>query len=151
LGLMVDVVAFRDEYRFLSNFWPARVRGPGRRIYATVEHAYQASKSLDRAAWKAIAALPKPGAAKHYARMMAMRIDWLAVRVGMMDRLLRQKFAPGSELAAMLAAVDGTIREGNPWGDTFWGVDLATGKGENNLGRLLMAIRDELRESAGLS
>lgn len=141
----MDVVTFRDEYRFLSNFWPARVRGPGRRIYATVEHAYQASKSLDRVVWKEIAALPAPGAAKKYSRAMAVRADWPQVRLGIMDDLLRQKFAPCSELAAMLVAIDGRIAEGNGWGDRFWGVDIATGEGENNLGRLLMAIRDELR------
>lgn len=141
----MDVVAFRDEFRFLSNFWPARVRGPGRRIYASVEHAYQASKSLDRAIWKEIAALPRPGAAKKFSRWMAIRTDWPRVRVGIMEGLLRQKFATGGELAAMLVAIDGKIEEGNNWGDTFWGVDLATGEGENNLGRLLMTIRNELR------
>jgi predicted NAD-dependent protein-ADP-ribosyltransferase YbiA (DUF1768 family) len=81
--------------------------------------------------------------------MMATGIDWPHVRLGIMERLLRQKFTPGSELAAMLSAVDGAIWEGNAWGDTFWGVDLATGEGENNLGRLLMAIRDELRSHGG--
>jgi predicted NAD-dependent protein-ADP-ribosyltransferase YbiA (DUF1768 family) len=78
-----------------------------------------------------------------------VRIDWPQVRLGIMDDLLRQKFAAGSELATMLVAIDGHIAEGNSWGDTFWGVDLVTGEGENNLGRLLMTIRDELRAAAG--
>lgn len=146
---MVDVVAFKDEFRFLSNFWPARVRGPGGRFYASVEHAYQASKSLDRAVWKEIAALPRPGDAKKYSRSMAVRADWQQIRLAIMGDLLRQKFAPGSELAAQLLAIDGKIEERNSWGDTFWGIDIETGNGENNLGRLLMAIRDELRAAAG--
>ncbi len=33
--------------------------------------------------------------------------------------------------------------EGNTWRDTFWGI--YEGKGENNLGKLLMKIREELR------
>jgi ribA/ribD-fused uncharacterized protein len=141
---MINVAEFQNEHRFLSNFWPARVRGPGNRIYATVEHAYQASKSLDHAIWKEIAALPNPGAAKRYSRSMVVRDGWKSVRLGIMKKLLRQKFSPRSELAASLLAIDGIIEEGNRWGDTFWGIDLCTGEGENNLGRLLMAIRDEL-------
>ena len=36
--------------------------------------------------------------------------------------------------------------EGNGWHDTFWGVDLKTGEGEKHLGRILMQVREELRE-----
>jgi predicted NAD-dependent protein-ADP-ribosyltransferase YbiA (DUF1768 family) len=35
--------------------------------------------------------------------------------------------------------------EGNNWGDTFWGVDLRTGKGDNHLGKILMQIREVLK------
>ena len=146
---MVDVIAFKDEFRFLSNFWPAPVIGPGGLRYGSVEQAYQASKSLDPAEWRRIRDLPKGAAAKSYARRLAVRPDWEDIRVAVMDGLLRQKFAPGTELAAKLAAIDGTIQEGNTWGDTFWGVDLATGQGENRLGRLLMAIREELLLGGG--
>ena len=38
------------------------------------------------------------------------------------------------------------LEEGNGWHDTFWGVDLKTGEGENHLGRILMQVREELRE-----
>lgn len=33
--------------------------------------------------------------------------------------------------------------EGNSFGDTFWGVDARTGKGENHLGKILMKVREE--------
>jgi predicted NAD-dependent protein-ADP-ribosyltransferase YbiA (DUF1768 family) len=36
------------------------------------------------------------------------------------------------------------LTEGNHWGDTFWGVDLRTGKGRNYLGRILMSVRREI-------
>jgi ribA/ribD-fused uncharacterized protein len=145
---MVNVVEFKGEYRFLSNFWPAMVSGPGGRVYPTVEHAYQASKSLDPSVWSEVRALPGAGSAKNYGRHIDVRPDWNAVRLGIMESLLRQKFAPGSELAARLVAIDGTIEEGNSWGDTFWGISLHTFEGENHLGRLLMDIRDELRRGA---
>ena len=34
---------------------------------------------------------------------------------------------------------------GGGWGDVFWGV--CKGKGKNRLGRILMAVRQELTES----
>ena len=34
--------------------------------------------------------------------------------------------------------------EGNTWGDIFWGV--CNGKGQNWLGKILMMVRDEIRE-----
>jgi predicted NAD-dependent protein-ADP-ribosyltransferase YbiA (DUF1768 family) len=41
---------------------------------------------------------------------------------------------------ALLRGVEGEIVEENSWGDTFWGV--SGGKGRNELGKLLMKIRD---------
>lgn len=38
--------------------------------------------------------------------------------------------------------------EGNTWGDTFWGV--CRGKGENNLGKILMRLRSELAQGQDL-
>lgn len=35
--------------------------------------------------------------------------------------------------------------EGNDWGDTFWGVDQ--GIGDNHLGKILMQVRTEIRQS----
>ena len=35
--------------------------------------------------------------------------------------------------------------EGNRWGDTCWGVDTRTGRGENHLGKILMNVREELK------
>lgn len=32
----------------------------------------------------------------------------------------------------------------NRWGDTFWGVDVRSGRGQNHLGRILMCVREQL-------
>lgn len=39
------------------------------------------------------------------------------------------------------------IIEWNNWGDTFWGVSVKTNKGHNWLGRLLMLVRENLKQS----
>ncbi len=137
------IECFREEYRFLSNFWPAEVRFEGI-AYPTVEHAYQAAKTLDIKEREWFAALPRPGKAKIAAGKRPIRIDWPEVRVGIMTELVRKKFTRHADLAAkLLATGDAEIIEGNAWGDTFWGV--CEGVGENNLGRVLMAIRAEIR------
>lgn len=137
----MGVSSFSGEHRFLSNFYPADVVGPGGFTYRSVEHAYQASKTLDRTCWVQLRDMASPGQAKAFGKRLPMRQDWGAVKIPEMRKLLVQKFAPGSPLTAMLAATSGPIEEGNAWGDKFWGVDLASREGRNELGKLLMEIR----------
>jgi predicted NAD-dependent protein-ADP-ribosyltransferase YbiA (DUF1768 family) len=44
----------------------------------------------------------------------------------------------------LLETGDAELVEGNWWDDTFWGV--CNGVGQNNLGKILMDTRRELRE-----
>ncbi len=37
------------------------------------------------------------------------------------------------------------LQEGNYWGDVFGGIDIETGEGKNIFGKLIMKIRDELK------
>lgn len=141
---------FQNECRFLSNFWPARVRLDGVE-YPTVEHAYQAAKTLVLCERETIRAQETPGKAKRAGRRISLRPDWEQVKIGVMRDLLRQKFAPGTELAQKLLETGSEgIAEGNHWHDGFWG-DCQCGRcprGQNWLGRLLMGIRAELRGGA---
>ena len=61
-----------------------------------------------------------------------------------MEEALRAKFNIPEFKEKLLATGEMHLEEGNNWNDTFWGVDLKTGKGENHLGKLLMKIRKEL-------
>lgn len=57
---------------------------------------------------------------------------------------LYAKFTQNSELYNLLLSTGSSIIiEGNLWQDTFWGV--VNGEGQNNLGLLLMLLRNELR------
>jgi len=134
--------SFQGEYRWLSNFWPAKVILDGVE-FPTVEHAYQAAKTLNPVARLAIKAQPTPGRAKRAAKMLSVREDWHAVSLGVMEDLLRQKFQEPALKALLLATGDEELIEGNTWGDRFWGV--YGGQGENHLGKLLMKIRQDLK------
>lgn len=138
---------FQGEHRFLSNFWPCQLTGRNGLKYATVEHAFQACKFPDGSdAHEAARTAPTPGEAKKLGRNGRQRSDWNMVRVGVMHRLLKLKFAPGTALATrLLDTGDAELIEDNTWGDRFWGV--CDGRGENTLGKLLMEVRAELRGS----
>ncbi len=142
------ITSFHGEFRWLSNFYPAEVKACST-IFSTVEHAYVASKSLDPTVWEIVRDLPNPGRAKLYGRTMDVRPDWDEVKIGVMRDLIHQKFQI-PELRKLLIATGSTrIEEGNNWGDTFWGIDLRTGKGHNWLGNIIMEERTSILGSDG--
>ena len=133
-----------DEYRFLSNFWPCKIILDAE-VYSSVEHAYQAAKTIDPFARALIRGTPTPAAAKRLGRNVLLRPEWTTsmLRVNVMRDLLRQKFSIQPLRERLLATGDVELIEGNHWGDHFWGV--CDGRGENHLGKLLMEIRGEVR------
>lgn len=146
------IAEFRGPHRFLSNFWPAEVAYDGYK-WPTVEHAYQAAK-FPRGSQPFLAILfsPRPGDAKRFGQGPGMRPDWDRIKLGVMEDLLARKFAHPALRTQLLATHPAKLIEGNRWGDTYWGVDLRTGRGENHLGRLLMALRErELDRLTGVS
>jgi len=138
---------FIGEYSWLSNFYPVGYLIYDGIRYPTVEHAYQASKTLlneDRVWIKKSAS---PGIAKRRGRYLVIRQDWLRVRETVMLELLKKKFsAQNPDLRqSLLLTGESKLVEINTWHDTFWGVDAATQNGENRLGNLLEQIRGEIR------
>lgn len=141
------ITEFKNEYRFLSNFFPCRIDWEGI-AYLSVEHAYQASKTLDCKERLNVANLSTPGKAKRVGQKLEIRPDWEEVKIPVMESLVRQKFTRHSMLKHLLLATGNQkIQEGNTWNDTFWGVSLSTGEGRNELGKILMRVRRELRLS----
>ena len=135
---------FQGEYRFLSNFWPCRVWLDGDE-YKSVEHAYQAAKTLDKEQRQFIREAASPGQAKRRGNTVRIRKDWESVKLVIMSDLVEQKFIYNSILKSQLLSTgDKLLQEGNRWGDTYWGVDLRTGQGSNHLGKILMRIRNKL-------
>lgn len=139
-----DITEFRGEYRFLSNFHVVPVRYK-KQVWPTSEHAFQAAKSTCEINAQHIKDAATPGQAKRRGRTLhpeLMRKDWDEVKRDIMYDIVRRKFRQNPELMKLLkATAPRQIIEGNTWGDTFWGV--CNGKGENNLGKILMEIRDE--------
>ena len=134
----------KTEHRFLSNFYPCAITFSGI-TFPSVEHAFQAEKTLDMEIRKKIAKASTPGKAKSIGRKVKLRFDWEAVKDIIMLTCLQQKFAIPKFRRALLATGDAKIIEGNNWGDVYWGV--CNGIGKNKLGKLLMQIRQEINNA----
>ncbi|HZU89583.1 MAG TPA: NADAR family protein [Stellaceae bacterium] len=149
----------RTSFGFLSHFYPSPIVLDGER-WPTVEHYYQAQKSDDPAYRAAIRSLASPGAAKRLAtspdapRRIARkswflkhdalpRADWQEVKLAVMRRADRAKFAQNPKLAAALLATGTAALVEDSRADRFWGIG-PDGNGLNWAGRVLMEVREEL-------
>lgn len=141
---MNTISTFSGKYRFLSNFWQLvqPIRDKYGIAYPTVEHAYQAMKTLDRAMREKIAQAMSPGQAKMLGRRVRLREDWDEVKLTLMYLLNSAKFSHEPLRSMLKETGDAMLIEGNTWRDTYWGV--CNGEGENNLGKILMKIRSEI-------
>lgn len=157
---------FNGRYRFLSNFWetpaPTLVRlveddyAP---MYAiTAEHLYQAAKIGPSTGhdWETREAILRAGTAplaKKAGQLIGkvnditkIRHGWDGMRLSVMEQIVRAKFTQHANLKQMLLDTgQAYIEETNYWGDKFWGV--CKGFGENHLGKILMKVRDEIRQA----
>lgn len=137
----MKIAGFHNEFRFLSNFWPAPIQVDGK-WFPTVEHAYQAMKTADKDEWERIRMLETPGLAKKAGKKLVIRENWDKLKIPTMRMLLQKKFRIPELREALLLTHPLELEETNTWWDRFWGV--CQGVGENHLGKLLMQIREEI-------
>jgi len=140
---MNKIGSFSGEYRFLSNFWMVPI--PFENVwYPSVEHAYQAAKTLDAAEKTLIKNASTASEAKRLGKHVKIRPDWESVKIDYMKYLVWYKFSMYPEMGKkLLDTKDAELVEGNTWNDTFWGV--CNGLGQNWLGKILMEVRDQVR------
>lgn len=151
---MERIDKFSGERAFLSNFFVSQVGFEGM-TFPTSEHAFQAAKTEDREERMTVRRQATPGKAKRAGRKVCLRPGWDAMRLGVMETILIDKFFRSKDLKArLLATGDAELVEGNRWHDNFWGVCTCTKckdkEGLNHLGQLLMKVRDMMRPVRGL-
>ena len=140
------IVSFRGDFYFLSNFYHCKVTYNGI-TYGNNEAAFQAQKQLSRS--KEFEHLP-PNSAKRLGRRVKLREDWEEVKDQIMYEIVKCKFTQNLDLKQkLLDTNDEELIEGNNWNDRYWGMVFKehTGWiGENKLGKILMRVREEIKE-----
>lgn len=138
---------FEGQYAFLSNFQDSLICHEFI-FYPTVEHFFQAMKTLDIKQRKWIAKAPTPGEAKRRGRAVELRPDWEEIKEEVMLEGLRLKFRIPEFREGLRATQSAILIEGTTWHDNEWGnctcekcKDIP---GKNKLGKLLMKVRSEL-------
>ena len=137
----MDILVFDGPFRFLSNFFVAPLVYDGV-LWSNSEAAYQAAKCANPEHKEWFYPLD-PGPAKRLGKKVKMRLDWDEVKLSIMYDIVKAKFEQNPELREWLLSTTGHLEEGNTWGDKIWGT--VNREGENNLGKILMRIREELR------
>lgn len=148
---MID--SFTGRWNFLSNFFPVEIEHQGIK-YPSVEHYYVAMKvkndqQIDGKyigyvdCRELISKIKTPGEAKRFGRTLKIRKDWDNVKFDVMLWGVREKFKKEELKEMLLNTGDQQLIEGNFWNDTYWGV--CKGVGENNLGKILMRVREEVK------
>ena len=146
---------FKDDYRFLSNFWrvtytvPVMFEGKTHYIeFKSSEHAYQAFKANNRKEFDYIRAAETPGKAKRRGREITIRQDWDTIKLNVMMLVVSHKFEIPRLGGQLIYTWPRQLVEGNWWNDQFWGVCLKTNIGTNALGQILMKVRKDIMDAA---
>lgn len=141
---------FDGDFAFLSNFFECPVAYEGL-CFGSSEAAFQAAKCRDRFERASFHYL-RPGKAKRLGRKVKLRSDWEEVKINEMRKIVREKFTQNPKLQELLINTgNATLIEGNYWHDNFWGnctcEKCKNIPGQNNLGKILEEIREEISNS----
>ena len=140
--------SFSNQYEFMSNFYNAPVTYDGL-TYRNNEAAFQAQKLANKEERKNFCEY-SPSKAKLEGRHCNLRKDWEEIKYQIMYDVVKAKFEQNSNLKKLLLDTDNEeLIEGNWWHDNCWG-DCSCDrckdiKGQNNLGKILMKVREELK------
>lgn len=145
---MID--CFDGSYAFLSNFYESPFTWKSMK-YPTVEHAFQAAKTMNPMDSMKIIRAETPGKAKRLGRKVSLRPDWEEVKERIMYECVYAKFHSSEGLMlALLGTGDEELVEGTSWHDNEWGncscPQCQSIEGKNKLGKILMRVREEIKE-----
>jgi hypothetical protein len=130
------------DYGQFSNFAPYPVTLKGKR-WPTSEHYFQAQKFTNPGDQEEIRAISSPMIAARMGRdrKRKLRRDWERVKVGVMREAVEAKFRQHDDLRTLLVETGDARLVEHTENDDFWG-DGGDGSGRNELGRILMVVRE---------
>ncbi|MGM9802731.1 MAG: NADAR domain-containing protein [Muribaculaceae bacterium] len=134
------ITQFKHEYDFLSNSYPCRFVWQGL-SYANAEAAFQSSKYASEEERKTLSNSSAEKAANMGSKLKP-HPGWEENQLNIMQSIVEAKFEQNPDLMNKLIETgNATLVNGNSKQETFWGIDLYSWQGENNLGKILMTLR----------
>lgn len=117
------------------------------KYWRTVEHYFQAQKFAGTEREETIRNARTPGDAKQLGRSKRHRLreDWDDVKDAIMHQGILRKFETHKEIRQRLLDTGSEELVEDARSDFYWGCG-ADGTGKNKLGKILMAVRTELRD-----
>ena len=149
---MDRIDSFKEEYRFLSNFYQTPVTYGGL-TYPNAEAAFQAQKCRNEEDKDKYTQVKNPVRVKQMGKKEpGLPGNWREVSYDIMLDIERAKFSTPEMAGKLLSTGDAELVEGNNHHDNLWGdcscARCAAKAGENRLGKILMQVREELKERA---
>lgn len=145
---VINFYSTKGEYGCFSNFsrHPVKLKGE---TWPTSEHYFQAQKFAGTSHETAVrkAEGPMQAASMGRDRKRPLRSDWENVKDDIMREVVRAKFTQYSTLRKMLLSTGDAILVEHTVNDSYWG-DGGNGNGKNMLGKILMEIRQELKNES---
>lgn len=136
------ITNFRREYSFLSMSYPAVITYNGI-VFYTAEAAYQAQKMTSRKEQEKMSALGLEAVRKR-GQKISPRPDWEKIKTQIMYEIQLAKFSQSPHLKEKLLSTAGkTLLDTGYAHNPYW--TEMRGEGENNLGKILMKVREELK------
>ena len=136
-----------EETSFLANIYPAKIEVKlDGIVFGNVETAYQAAKVASVSQREKMAKMT-PEMAKKAVSSITTK-DWEEKKYQVMYDLLWQKFHDNPKYGKLLVATgECELVKLNSAGDIYWGVCKVEDHyiGENNVGKILMDIREKLK------
>ena len=132
-------------YGCFSNFSAHGFELDGK-YWKTSEHYFQAQKfaGTEHEEELRLVASPMVVARMGRSRQRPLRKDWETAKDDIMREALRAKFTQNEDLKQILLETGDALLVEHTTNDNYWG-DGGDGSGENMLGRLLMELREELK------
>lgn len=151
--MSIDKISlFAGKYNFLSNDHICLVYHDGY-LFNSVTHAFQAARAQNQETKERISKIHDFDIMYEIAETIEDPANWAKFRSKTMEVLIRDKFRRNPQLRQRLSETAPAIIQ-NTYDDTenrnnlYWGI--VDGRGENVIGKILMKIRDDIKNDVEL-
>lgn len=143
----IEFYSTKGPYGCFSNFSKHSFYDSQNNKYLTSEHYFQSKKFESTIYEQKVMKLASPSQAAKMGRdrSLPLRKDWEKIKIEIMRNAIYMKFSQNKKIRDILLSTNNAILVEHTKNDTFW-ADGGDGKGKNQLGILLMELREKLRK-----